>query len=625
MHGFPSRYIVLDTETRSATTTRDGWHREQTLRLGWAKVWDFDDQGRQTAHYHGFTSPPEFHGLIRGLPRTDERIVIFAHNAGFDLRIVDWFREVTAGNLLIFPPESVKNRGSFKKPLLLLDGSPIMARFWRPDGQQFLILDSFNWFPMRLGSVAPWTGIDEYPKPKPDAPDDEWWERCRRDVDILDRALRRLWGWLQCLRVTTFEPTPASQSMRVYSQRYERKRIVRDCAPESLELGRLGYYGGLVECYSIGRVDRLTHRIDVTGLYPSVMIGNPYPCELEAHGDARGAPAESVGIDPHRSIAEVWIETRDNPYPIRCKEGTYRAIGKIRTVLAGPELGAAWARGSVVRIGRWCTYRCDHLFDEFVRSFWGLRQKAQARGDEQVAHCCKLILNSLHGKFGQRDGAWEPTGIETRPGRYGSGIVVGPHIRDDVEFKEFNGMEFLRIRDEEHPRAFVPIAAFCAAYARIKMEEYKAIAGADEIHYQAVDCLYLTGLGLGRLQGQGCVDTGQLGHFRHEGALDWIDIYGANSMEWPGGFKHGGIKGTAREIRAGIFEVEEWESLRKSLQSGKVSAVYTATQLKEVSHRYSRRQVGPNGRTVPYQVSTWKYRPETLRDRSIKEVLSHRE
>lgn len=622
MRGFPERYIILDTETTANRSAREEWEREQTLRLGVAKFWDYELRPKDGAHYHHFTTPEEFFALIKGIAKGEERIYIFAHNIGFDLRVVDWFRELACDTISIYPPEGMKGAGRYKNPLLIMDGHPIIMRFFRPDGQQFLCVDSFNWFPTKLANIAPWTGLEEVPKPKDDAPDDAWWERCRRDVDILDRALRRLWGWMQHQRFPSFEPTPASQSMTVYCQRYEKKRIVRDAPIEALSLGRHAYYGGLTECYSVGRIDSLTHQIDITGLYPRVMLDRPYPCECEAHGDAKGTRRESVDLDPARSIAEVWIESKDRPYPLRCQEGTYWVAGQVRTVLAGPELEQAWARGDVARVGRWATFKLDTLFDGFVATYWKVRREAKARQDEMIAHAAKLLLNSLHGKFGQRDGSWEPTGLYSRRGKYGAGRVIGPHVHADVEFREINGHEFYRVRDEEHPRAFVPIAAFCSSYARVVMEEMKDLAGRENVHYQCVDSLLVNGNGLGNLQLAGVVDTGELGHFHYEREYPWIEIHGPNQLDWPGGWKHSGVKSNSVSVADGVFEVEEWESLAGAIKSGNVSSVCTRRTLRGTSSRYSRRAIGAGGRTVPLNVSSWKIPPDEMKSRPVSDVLT---
>lgn len=242
-----------------------------------------------------------------------------------------------------------------------------------------------------------------------------------------------------------------------------------------------------------------------------------------------------------------------------------------------------------------------------------------------IDHACKLVLNSLHGKFGQRDGSWEPTGGFSRRGKFGAGKVVGPHITADVEFREIDGHEFYRVRDQEHPRGFVPIAAFCSSYARVAMEEYKALAGVEDVLYQCVDSLIVTGDGLGRLQLAGVVDSGELGHFHYERSYEWLHIHAPNQLDWPGGYKHSGVKSGSVAVADGIFEVEEWESLRAAIESGNVSSVGTRRLLRSTSKRYSRRAIGADGTTAPLVVSCWDRTPEAMRHQSINECLDGRE
>jgi hypothetical protein len=600
---------------------RKGWDKEQSLRLGVAKIYDPVANPRGDPVYRGFKTADQFWEIISEMPYSKEKIYIFAHNIGFDLRIVEWFRRLAGDGLSLFPPAGSPGEGRYKRPLCIIDGHPVILRCFRRDGQQILCLDSINWWFTSLREIGDWIGDPKGEMPDPTAEDDAWFGYCQQDVDVLDKALRRLWGWLQCMRIPSFEATPAAQAMILYRQRYERKRIVRPEDTAVLALDRHGYYGGLVECYRIGRIERTLHQVDVTGLYPAVMRGNPYPCEVIDQRPKGRVPVDRSDIDPRYATAEVWLQSKRRCYPVRASNGTYWVTGKVRTILCGPELERAWSAGDVRHVGRATIYRLDDLFSGFVGTYWSLRERAKSRGDAMIDRTCKLLLNALHGKFGQRDGGWVYVGDNPRPGAFGAGKVVGPKISQDVDYRIIAGKEFYRVRDEEHERGFVPIAAWTASYGRVQMAEWRDLAGPDDVVYQAVDSLIVTGDGLGRLQLSGCVGTGQLGHFHYERDYEWLHVHGVNQLDWPGGMKSAGLRKGSVEIAGGIYETEEWEPLGSGVCGGNVSSVGTRKQYKKRSTYYGRRAIGADGKTVPFTIDNWSVPPDQMVERPIDTVL----
>lgn len=611
MAGFPRRYVVFDTETTPEPTARKRWEYQHRLRLGVAKVYDPLATGTDTPLYHGFEDAAGFRTLLMGMMRADIPIFLFAHNIGYDLRMVRFFDMLTAGDLSLVPNANVNQAHRYKDPLFISDGFPTMMRFFRPDGQRIMVIDSLNWMPVKLAEIGEWVGMPKAEMPKPEAPDGDWWDYCRRDVDVLDRALRRLWGWLQSIGLRDWSPTPAGQAMLTYKMRCERKRIVRPDDPAEHALARHAYYGGRIEPYHLGLYEHQTYELDVISLYPHVMRDNPYPCRLIDRGDHAGEPAASWPHDPADCVAEVWLKSPDAPYPIRGVDGTWWVSGKVRTILPGPELERAFAAGHVVRVGRWARYERINLFQQYIDMFWTLRARAIKRGDKQVERTCKALMNSLHGKFGQRDGAWEYAGRQYNSGDYMCGRRTTPGEPGGVDVRVLDGHYFERGTDREHPGGFVPIAAWCTSYARLYMDDMIAIAGPDHVRYLAIDAVIVDGQGLGNLQMRGVVNTGQRGHFKVKDTYTWIDIQGVNSVDHSSGSKHAGIKSGSSAVADGIWSVEEWESLTEGIYSGNHTSVFTRRTLKSSARDYGKRYVDAGGITRPYLADNWSESPET--------------
>lgn len=621
MTGYPERYIVFDTETYEKASDRKGWHKEQWLRLGMCKVYDPVSVVGNKPLYHGFKTSKEFMQLINVMPYASKAIYVFAHNLGFDVRIVEWLRALANKEFDLLPPPSMPNAKRYQKRLFVMDGYPFMMRLWRPDGQQFVLIDSFNWLPVRLAQVGEWLGFPKGQMPTDDAPEADWYEYCQRDVDVLDRALRRLWGWMQSIRITHFSYTPAAISAQIYKMRFAKQRIVRPKDDAVLKLDRMGYYGGRIDAFRVGYIEEPTYQLDVNSLYPRVMLDHPYPCEVLDHGDSQGSVPAAILDSPQVHTAEVLIESPQVAWPVRGRDGTLYVRGRLRTVLCGPELQRAVECACVRGVYRWVSFKCIDLFSQWVREYWKIRAQAQARGDELTSKVVKSILNSLHGKFGQRDGEWRYQGPTMVEGGYGGGKVLGPNIHDDVEYRIINGELWYRCRDHEHEQAFVPIAAWTSSYARIYMYEMMKVAGVKNVHYLCVDSMLVNREGYDALCAAGKVDESRLGALKLEDTYSWIDLQAHHQMDHDHGWKHSGIKRDARRMGDGVYEFEEWSSCGQDLESGDVSSVATRDVIRRPTTHYYQRYVNPDRTTTPWAIDNAALTPEAQREVT---VLSNR-
>lgn len=610
MSGYPTRYVVFDTESRSRKVKSNPPTTLLTLRLGVAVIVDAQADRSRVPRFVEFTDSHGFHAALEGMPYSSTAIHVFAHNMGFDARMVEWFRYVTEGSYSLLPPAGMKGAGRYKTPLFIGESPPFIVRLWRSDGQQFILLDTFQWLQKPLLTIGEWL---EFPKgimPSEDAPDGDWLDYCRRDVHLTHAALLKLWRFLGSIKCMDFLPTPASQAMFFYRTKFERKQIIRPKDPTTLHLDRHAYYGGRVDCFWLGHREETTHQVDVTGLYPSVMIGSQYPSkQLEVHMDRTWSDPPD-DFQPSHCTAEVWLESETGEYPVRTSEGTYYCTGRVRTILCGPELEQAWIKGHVQFIGRYVRYELKPLFNGVIKYLWACRKTAKTNGDKFDDYLCKMMMNSLHGKFGQKSGDWLYQGKQLPCDKYAYGGVVGKSIENDRDFRVLAGHCYERDKGQEDPKGFVPIAAWCTSYARVFMDEIRAKCGEGNVLYQATDSLLLSGLGLAQLQVAGYVRDNELGYFHYEGSYPWVNVHGIHDLDLGDVRKRPGIRRNALTISDEIFEQEEWTGFSKGVFAGKVSSVSIATISKRIRHGYVKRQSLADGRTVPIRASNWDLAPE---------------
>ena len=80
-------------------------------------------------------------------------------------------------------------------------------------------------------------------------------------------------------------------------------------------------------------------------------------------------------------------------------------VGRYRAWLWQPVYELAQAQGYIRKVRNVFLYDAEPLFAAYIAHIYGLRQQHKAAGDTAGELLDKLLMNSLYGKFGQRDNA----------------------------------------------------------------------------------------------------------------------------------------------------------------------------------------------------------------------------
>lgn len=610
MRGFPVRYVVYDTETNAVAKPATRNTIELTWKLGAAVLVDPVSYQQGEPVWIELTESRQLHEMMAALLYDKEPVWVFAHNHGFDARIAGWFRELSNGRYSLLPDASLPGAYRFKTPLFIAANPPFLVRLFRPDGQQILLCDTYQWFDMSVHALGEKLGTPKLDTPDPAANDKEWMRYCRRDVLIVWAALQKLWAWLKEMGVSDWEVTRAAQAYAIWNRRYKRKGIVRPQDPDCLAMDRHAFYGGRVEPYFRGMVNGPCHQIDINSLYPHVMMHNLYPSEVVAYNPRLETTPPDAITHPYSYTAEVYINSPDKPYPVRCRDGVWWCRGKVRTILPGPELSIAFGMGHVFHVGRWVRFKMSRLFYEYVRYFWDLRRKFQAEGDEIGQLTCKYMMNSLFGKFGQKDGKWLYRGKEKTDRHYGQGMIVGVTPEYDREWRMLAGQLYERFQDQESPTAFVPIASFVTSYARLLMDNCKYMIRNDNVLYQATDSFLVTDQGRQLAYSHGLVKPQNLGCFKESGSWQNVYIHGIGALDLDEARIRPGIKPKSQRVAPEVWQQEVWEGAEVGIFAGNCDSVSIRNTLIRTSTAYQRGITTPDGWVMPHSIDNWDLTPE---------------
>lgn len=625
---FPSSVLVFDTETHPEQVRGHAGKHFHRLRLWCAKHWRFEKGKRTRCQSVSWHDTGAFWDYVYKHTSPYKPLYCFAHNIGFDLTTLRFWRELDAGNITLRQPKHW--RGS-KAPvgddkerdgILCLTDPPTIIEAWIPNSRNRIIfLDTLNYWRCSLAELGDEFGIAKNPMPAFDAPREEWEVYCWQDVAILEAAVVSLEQFIREHDCGVFKYTIGSQALASFKHAHMRHKIVLHRDEYPLELEREAYRGGEVRlgfCGHIvpaGGVDRLTtadeslhnipersgpvHVLDCQSFYPAMMKGNSFPIELLGSVVEPGIDTLWALIQRHFIIAEVTVQTDNYTYPVKIDGRSMNACGRFRTVLCGKELFAAMERKNVKSVGRVSWYRHAPIFDRFVDYWFAQRQKAKADGKAETEMMIKTLMNSLFGKFGQRRERWrERKGkIAIRP--WGTYWDWDEETNDYQFFRSVAGRVQANEHGGESAESFPAIAAAVTSYGRFHMEELRRIAGHGEWYYQDTDSLHVSSVGLERLKSANAVQDGVAGKLRLLGTYQTAEYRGIKDYTLDDVRVIAGIKKNAVEAERGVFRQLEFQKLASILSAVPNDGVMVTERTVEITHSLPPGRVLVDGTVLP--------------------------
>ena len=451
-------FFVLDVETREINGEIKflfAYVLEYRYRKRYEHL-SVDEIIKKSSQYHFFTSKSELTKFLFGLK--DKKIkkkstrLIIGHNIEFDLKFVDF--KIAA-----------ENGFTLKKFML----NPTYMVFYHEEKDiRVVFLDTFNFYKTSLEKLFPNEKVKidfsvyDYSDLK------KLKERCKMDVFLTAKLAFNLKGI-----------SASDMSFKVFRQK---KVYIQKI---ETEVAKKSYYGGRVECYVNSlRIENVKY-YDFNSLYPSVMKGNLYPTKFIQEIENPSFDFVKTLIKKGFFIfAEVEVEVPENvkipPFPFKGADGKlYFPVGRFTTYLAQPEIELGLQLGYIKKFIKVEEYFAQRIFDEFVEEYYRLRQE-----HPELKDYYKLILNSLYGKFGQRE-------HETKIIEVNDVDFVGK-IQDESgeSYYIFNGYGF-KTKTVDKRKYNVAIASAVTSYARVKL--YNEIRKIDfNVVYVDTDSIFTT-------------------------------------------------------------------------------------------------------------------------------------
>ncbi|GAH64339.1 unnamed protein product, partial [marine sediment metagenome] len=253
------------------------------------------------------------------------------------------------------------------------------------------------------------------------------------------------------------------------------------------------------------------------------------------------------------------IDTDIPVYAYRKDKKLIFPTGQFTTTLTTGSLLYGIKAGHVKKILQVACYRKDNIFHDYVDYFYNKRLEYRAAKNPAFAYVCKLLLNSLYGKFGQK------TSRLIHSGKNGKVKDVRRLIVDYKTHKKsihqvFFGLETITAQGEQEAVNSVPaISAHVTDYARLYL--WKLIEAADikNCFYCDTDSLIVNEKGINNLAAFKDID--RLGWLKVEATTCRVDIRGAKNYTFGEEVRIKGIPRKAKRNKSGSFSYPVFPSM----------------------------------------------------------------
>jgi hypothetical protein len=530
-----------------------------TFRLGWACLCHYtEEHGLEVVGWHKIEDPLEFWHTMSQVADARGHVYVISHNIDYDARVLHAFSMLPG---IGWEPDYV----------IISDSCHFFT--FKAGQPSIALLDNLNYWQLPLEDLGLEFGIPKLEVNFASCTDEELSTYCHRDVEILVQVWQYWLSFLDEHDLGDWAITTAGQAWNAYRHRFMPCKIGIHNRADALELERQSYKGGRCEVWRMGKfIGGPFYKLDVNGLYAYCMREFPSPQKLVKVLYNVDPPYLRELLKRYDAIADVLLEAWDPLYAIRLNGYNVFPIGQFRTSLTTPELEQALDYGHIRGIGAVAIYERQHLFTGFIDYLTPLRQKYKRKGDTGRSLLCKMIRNSLYGKFGQKGYSQEVIGEAPLDVVNVTRWVDGESGQKCIDWT-FGGKVIRQTYTGEGLDSFPAIATHVAAYGRQVLWNYAMTAGLENVFYADTDSLIVNAAGKRNLEPY--LDAVKLGHLKIEAQATDIEIFARKSYSLGPDRTIKGIKRSATEIEPGHWKQTQFTSLKWAFAHGDLDDVIT--------------------------------------------------
>jgi len=597
----PHEHLFFDVETsQQALSPKETSHH---LRLGWLCYWRRRTPPiPDTETWKAFTTIGQFWAIVEDCLTSHQKLIMVSHNIAYDFTILEGFIRL--------------EEMGFKLTSVYAAGITNILRF-RKDTTTIQVLDNLNYFRCKLAELGQSISLEKMNVDYKTRDEALLSRYCHRDVEIMIKAWKTLYQFIEKHDLGTFAPTLPAQAMKAYRHRFMQHKILIDHQPEVTELERESYHGGRSSIFYQGTLrDGPYYKLDVNSMYPYVMRDNYYPAILQGVYEETPIARLEDWLECYSVIAKVKVNTPEPVFVKRYKGHSVYPIGCFTTTLTTPELKYALKRGYILEVLAATRYTQERLFTAYVNYFYPLKAQYRQQGNTPFATMVKYYLNTLYGKFGQKAHKWQR--LEGYPKEYTENEAI-LNVRTGVwrRIYHFGNEAWETVEDGEARDSFPGIAAHVTAYARLYLWELIRKAGSGNCYYCDTDSLIVNLSGYEALAR--FIDQDKLGALKVEKVSESITLLSPKHYLIGSEWTRKGVPKAAEQTGENVWTYEQFPSLKGQAKSHDMTTLVTTKVEKTLTNTIYDGIVEKTGWIQPLQAESLENEEDI--DPEIKEQI----
>jgi hypothetical protein len=517
--------------------------------------------------------------------KSKTRVVIFAHNLSYDMRISDALR--------------ILYGLGFELAFLTLDSNRTVARFKRGD-KSLLMVDLASWFPTSLEKLGGYFGLKKTPLPGQDDSETDWVRRCTKDVDITRAAALNLLQWLERNDMGSFRLTGPAQAMAAYRHRFlPRFGLLVHRDEEALAAERSAVWAGRCEVWQHGEVSGPIYEWDYRLAYLHIAQREYLPIRLRGTLDEPSTRNVLRLAKTRRLLCEVTVDTTEPTLPAKGADGILWPTGQFQTTIWDNELQLALDNGAKVTVNKAYVYMRWPALTEWANWLLGMLGPEGLPVDDPMRLMLKDWARSLVGRFGSRWPQWDKVArlpdckLELLPYLDKDTGETGAYLQNGHDWFERSGYV-------EAPDSMPAIMGYIMAEARCQLWKVIQLAGRENVVYCDTDSVVVNEQGNSHILAD--ATHAFTGNLMPKAEYKRGLFLGPRQIQLNTELRVAGLPRNAIQKSARTFEAVLWEGLPESIRSGHPSEVRIYRRHVTVKGSDKRRIHLRGGLTLPYEL-----------------------
>jgi len=576
----PIRFVVFDTETNPTKTPSGETHEMSLATVCYSSRDHHTEKWADT--YSIFKTGKGVWDYIASLATDKKPLLVFAHNAFFDLTVSSFFP--------YFTYRGWKRGFSYAKDLTYI-------LFIKKGKKTIKVVSTTNYFPASIKEMGKAISLEKIEIDLKTSSTPNLIAYCQRDTEIVVKYMQQYMEFISSRDLGCFAVTRASQAMNAYRHRFMPTNIYIHKSDEARELETFAYFGGRTECFRLGKIaDGPFTTLDINSMYPYVMKEYASPTKLRAIlSDVSIEKAKDI-LKRFAVVAKVEITTDTPIYAVRTKDKVVFPIGTFITGLCTGGLKEAIKRKHVTKILQLAYYDQDFIFGEYVDYFYGLRKEAKETSNKINDTYAKYCLNSLYGKFGQ----YTPL-VDTKEAdesmEYSREEIYDIPRQKMIVVTTFMNVTTTEDGREYGDRSLYAIPAHITEYARLLLWKIIEGIGTDKVLYCDTDSIKVRSKDMKYVKYP--ISQTELGALKIEHTTPQLIIFGLKDYQDGDEIKIKGIPKKATKNANGSYTYDCWLKQPSHLRAGESNRYIIQRITKTLSREYTKGRVSSSGMVRP--------------------------